>query len=107
MDTGIFIEFEGEFEICEHCAIEIGKAVGLVSAEDLFMANEVIEAIEIENRHLSQRLSDKEQTVHVLSLEIAEAARGLRSAYEMGYRECEDANGLNTVEIEAEEPSFA
>jgi hypothetical protein len=97
VDTGIFIEFEGEFEICEHCAVEIGKSVDLVDPIELAARDEALATALADLRWYEERLAIKEQAVQVLSEELGDAAHRVAAIHAQIQEELD----------EVEEPSFA
>jgi hypothetical protein len=93
VSIGVIIEMEGEFEICEHCAVEIGQVVGLVKEALLDDALAEVAQLQTEVLSLEDRLTAREQAVMILTKELANAVW-----------ERQPAAALPWV---AEEPAFA
>jgi hypothetical protein len=96
VDTGIHIDFEGEFEICEHCAIEIGHAVNLVDPGEVEKLRFRVEAAERNVAQLEEALEIKARAVEVFATELADAAHratiGFAEGYNQAYEEVDQFN---------------
>jgi hypothetical protein len=93
VSLGISIEMEGDFDICEHCAVEIGQAVGLVKEALLEDALSDVARLEQVQIDLEDRLTAREQAVMILTKELANAVW--------------DRQPAEVLPWVAEEPSFA
>jgi hypothetical protein len=105
IDTGIFIDFEGQFEICEHCGVEIARLVGYIAPTELAEVLDENEQLR-EALHTEQAARQrKEQVVQVLSQELGESAREATNA-ELAYRQGYEDAFSAMEEVEVEEPDF-
>jgi hypothetical protein len=82
---------EGDFDICEHCAIEVGQAVGLVKEALLEEAQAEVARLEQVQIDLEDRLTSREQAVIILTKELASAVWDRQPAAAMTWAEEEPA----------------
>lgn len=82
---GVIIDFEGAFEICSHCAAEIGKLVGLVPDAEVVALQEELDEANRAYEYVAGKLDDKNSAVKVLSTELGETAQATAEAYQRGY----------------------
>lgn len=98
LSTGIFIEFEGDFDICESCAREIAQTIGFVPKEYVEFAERDVLRWMGEAEKLAELVDEKSTIITALASELAGVAHKSATAYAAGY----DA----ATEVE-EEPDFA
>lgn len=93
--TGINIDFEGEFDICESCLKEMGKLVGL-GEDDLLLTARV------DNMDLRRQVEELERTLEAKDVALTTLSQELADTAKRKARQT-----LAEVKQLAEEPEFA
>jgi hypothetical protein len=93
--TGINIDFEGEFDICESCITEMGKLVGLGPDDALLDAR-------VANMDLRRELEETQQSLEAMKLALTTLSQELADTAKRKARQT-----LAEVKELAEEPDFS
>jgi len=96
IDLGVFIEFEGEFEICEHCGIDIARVIGWIDPAEHDQLQKAFQKRVEAQDYLVDQVESARSSVDVLTREMAFQAHRVVTA---------DADAVEAM-IVAVEPDF-